>query len=294
MDVFTDRLFGGNQLAVLPDARGLSDRQMQAIAQEMNFAETTFVLPPERPDTDVRMRIFTPGREMPMAGHPTIGSTFALARAGAIAPSKERFVFGLNVGPIPVALTWSGDELAFVWMTQLRPAFGGAIDDIPGAAAMLGVSEESVSAQTPIQIVSCGIPCLLVPMATRRDVDEAALDRLAYDAFVAPLDHRPTCLFFFSVEPGADGATAYSRMFAPELGIGEDAATGAASGPLGCYLVAHGLVDEPAAAAMWSLQGVKMGRPSHVHMSIAVEQGEIVRVRVGGESVSVGDGFLYV
>src|SRR6266516_6699740 len=99
VDVFTDHLFGGNQLAVVLDGRGLSSETMQAVAKEMNFSETTFVLPPERTDTDVRMRIFTPGDELPMAGHPTVGSTFALARAGVIEPGRARFVFGLGVGP---------------------------------------------------------------------------------------------------------------------------------------------------------------------------------------------------
>src|SRR6185503_19676533 len=117
-DVFTDHLFGGNQLAVVLDGRGLSTETMQAIAKEMNFSETTFVLPAERPDTDVRMRIFTPGEELPAAGHPTIGSTFALARAGVIDAGRERFVFGLGVGPVPVSLGWTNDALAFVWMTQ--------------------------------------------------------------------------------------------------------------------------------------------------------------------------------
>src|SRR5437870_4872283 len=112
LDVFTDRLFGGNQLAVFLDGRGLTASLMQAIAKEMNFAETTFVLPSERPDTDVRMRIFTPGSEMPIAGHPTIGSTFALARSGVIPPGAERVVFGLGVGPVPVALTWREAELS--------------------------------------------------------------------------------------------------------------------------------------------------------------------------------------
>src|SRR5262245_61199019 len=122
-DVFTDRLFGGNQLAVVLDARGLDTVTMQAIAQEMNFSETTFLLPAERPDTDIRMRIFTPGEELPIAGHPTVGTTFALARTGVIAAGRERFVFGLGAGPTPVALTWRHDELGFVWMTQPLPAF---------------------------------------------------------------------------------------------------------------------------------------------------------------------------
>src|SRR5690349_22107304 len=123
-DVFTDTALAGNQLAVFPDGRSLTPEQMQAIAREMNFSESTFVLPAERPDTDVRMRIFTPGEEMPMAGHPTIGSTFALADTGAIAPGTARVVFGLNVGPIPVDLEWRGTRLRFAWMTQGAPEFG--------------------------------------------------------------------------------------------------------------------------------------------------------------------------
>src|SRR6185295_11914496 len=134
-DVFTDHLFGGNQLAVFLDGRGLSTETMQAIAKEMNFSETTFVLPPERrdtpgiPDIDVRMRIFTPGEELPAAGHPTIGSTFALARTGVIDPHRDRFVFGLGIGPVPVTLTWKDDDLSFAWMTQKTPTFGEPIAD---------------------------------------------------------------------------------------------------------------------------------------------------------------------
>src|SRR3954463_12126072 len=112
-DVFTDHLFGGNQLAVVLDARGLPGETMQAIAKEMSFSETTFVLPPEKSGTDVRMRIFTPAEELPMAGHPTIGSTFALARAGIIDRGREHFSFGLNIGPTPVSLTWKNGELSF-------------------------------------------------------------------------------------------------------------------------------------------------------------------------------------
>ena len=117
-DVFTDHVFGGNQLAVFLDGRGLSKETMQAIAREMNFSESTFILPPEQPDADLRMRIFTPADELPMAGHPTIGSTFALAHSGVIAAGRDVVVFGLGVGPVPVALTWRGDALTFAWMTQ--------------------------------------------------------------------------------------------------------------------------------------------------------------------------------
>ena len=117
-DVFTQAPFSGNALAVFPDARGIAGTDMPRIARELNLSETTFVLPAERSDTDVRMRIFTPHVEMPMAGHPTVGSTFALEHAGVIAPGRSRFVFGLNVGPVPVDLEWPDGTLSFVWMTQ--------------------------------------------------------------------------------------------------------------------------------------------------------------------------------
>jgi trans-2,3-dihydro-3-hydroxyanthranilate isomerase len=295
LDVFTDRLFGGNQLAVFPDGRGLAAETMQAIAKEMAFAETTFVLPPERADTDVRMRIFTPAAELPMAGHPTIGSTFALARSGVIAPGRDRFVFGLGVGPIAVSLTWRQQDLAFVWMTQLAPTFGQPIADPRRAAAALSLPEAAVAGTgLPVQSVSCGLPFLIVPVASRRAVDNASLDRTAYGRLFEASGVEELPVFFFSPEPGSDKATVYSRMFGPGVGIEEDPATGSASGPLGCYLVRHKVVAPAQAGAMLSLQGVKMGRPSHVHISIGVEGGNIKNVRVGGEAVLAGEGILYV
>ena len=293
--MFTDRLFGGNQLAVILDGRGLSTETMQAIAKEMNFSETTFVLPPEKPATDVRMRIFTPGSEMPMAGHPTIGSTFALARAGVIEPRRERFVFGLNVGPVTVALTWKGDDLSFAWMSQAKPIFGEPIADKAAAAAALSLSPAAVAGTGhPVQEVSCGVPFLFVPLATRSAVDNASVNPGMLDVFMQSANSRANGVFVFSAQPGSDRATAYSRMFAPDLGISEDPATGIASGPLGCYLVRHQIVPPEKAGAMLSLQGVKMGRPSHVHISIGMENGSINTVRVGGEAVLAGEGTLYV
>src|SRR5262245_23756416 len=182
-DVFTDRLFGGNQLAVFLDGRGLSTETMQAIAKEMNFSETTFVLPAEQPDTDVRMRIFTPGEELPAAGHPTIGSTFALARSGVIVPARDRFVFGLGIGPVPVSLTWKGDDLSFAWMTQKNPTFGEPFADKAAAAAALSLPPSAVS-DTPVQDVSCGVPFLYVPLASRRAVDSASANTAAFDSLL--------------------------------------------------------------------------------------------------------------
>ena len=183
-DVFTAQLFGGNQLAVFLDGRGLAADAMQAIAKEMNFSETTFILPPEQRGTDFRLRIFTPGAELPMAGHPTIGSAFALARAGVLEPARKDFVFGLGLGPTPVALTWRGSDLTFASMTQRLPMFAKPIADPAGAARALGLPQAAVAgAGLPVQVVSCGLPYLLIPLATRRAVDNAASNSEAIDTF---------------------------------------------------------------------------------------------------------------
>ncbi len=295
LDVFTDRLFGGNQLAVFLDGRGLSVEAMQAIAKEMNFSETTFVLPAEARETDFRVRIFTPNEELPMAGHPTVGTTFALARAGVLGPARDRVVLGLGIGATPVSLAWRDEELCFVWMTQMSPTFGAPIADPAGAAAALRLSGAAVAGTgLPVQMGSSGVPFLFVPLATRRAVDNAAFDATAYDAFIraAKLEELP--IFLFSSEQTGDKATVYSRMFAPGMGINEDPATGGACGPLGCYLVRHKVVSPEKAGSILNLQGVKMGRPSHIHIAIDVENGQINSVRVGGEAVIAGEGTLYI
>ncbi len=294
-DVFTDHLFGGNQLAVVLDGRGLSPETMQAIAAEMNFSETTFVLPPDTPGTDVRMRIFTPGEELPMAGHPTIGTTFALARTGAIDATRSGMVFGCPIGPVPVVMTWSGDTLAFVWMSQQLPAFGDPIPDPARTAAVLSLPTAAVAGTGhPVQVVSCGVPFLFVPLTTRSAVDSVVVNPPALEELFGAANISAHGVFVFTAHQGDPRATVYSRMFAPGLGISEDPATGGASGPLGCYLVRHGVVRPEQAASMLSLQGVKMGRPSHIHISIGVERGQITTVRVGGEAVLAGEGTLYL
>jgi trans-2,3-dihydro-3-hydroxyanthranilate isomerase len=294
-DVFTDHLFGGNQLAVFLDGRGLATDTMQAIAKEMNFSETTFVLPPEAPGTDARVRIFTPAEELPMAGHPTIGTTFALARAGVFDHRRDRIVLGLGIGPTAVTMTWKGEDLGFAWMAQSAPVFGDTIDDRDAVAAALSISPAAITGTgRPVQVVSCGVPFLFVPLTARRAVDNARVNLQALDSLFERARTNAHGVFVFSAEPGHDRATVYSRMFAPGLGVAEDPATGSASGPLGCYLVRHQMVPPDRAGAMLSLQGVKMGRPSHVHISIGTNDGEITAVRVGGEAVLAGEGTLYV
>jgi trans-2,3-dihydro-3-hydroxyanthranilate isomerase len=294
LDVFTDYLFGGNQLAVFLEPAGLSTELMQSITHEMNFSECTFVFPAEQPGTDVRVRIFTPGKELPMAGHPTIGTAFALAHAGKVAARRTEVVFGLGVGPVRVELNWRDDRLAFAWMTQLRPTFGRVVTALDAVAAALGVDARQIaSTGVPVEEISCGVPFLMVPLATRAAVDAAVLNQTALLSLYRSAGlFEDLGVFLFSTETGRDEATAYSRMFAPGLGVAEDPATGSASGPLGCYLVRHGLVPPSAADRIVSLQGVKIRRPSRIHIAIGVEKGEITRVRVGGTSVMVGEGTI--
>ena len=289
-DVFTGEPLLGNQLAVFPDARGLTTAQMQAIAREINFSETTFVLPAERPDTDIRMRIFTPGVEMPMAGHPTVGSTFALADTGVIASGRQRFVFGLNVGPTPVDLEWDGGRVRFVWMTQGRPTFGVSVTDRAAVTAAIGLGEADLIGDLPIQEVSCGVPYLFVPLRDRAAVDRATGDSVAMLELPDLSRSHPAVLLF-----AQEGSGCYSRMFAPGLGVLEDPATGSAAGPLGCYLLQHGLVTPDEARQLTNAQGVKMGRASRIHMAITGAAGVITEVKVGGEAVLVARGeFLAV
>ena len=288
-DVFTDRPFTGNQLAVVLDGRGLSTERMQALAREMNFAESTFILPAETPGTDIRMRIFTPSVEMPMAGHPTIGSTFAMAHAGAIKPGATRFVFGLNIGPVPVDLEWDGGVLRFAWMTQLNPTFGPAVEARRDVAAALGLTEADLLADRPIREVSCGVPFLMVPIRSPEAVDRAVSDASAFRRLTESTG-IDIPIFFFAMSGAGAAETVHSRMFAPGFGIVEDPATGSASGPLGCYLLRHGLLAADGATRIVSLQGAAMGRPSRILVDISSRDGEITQVKVGGRAVLVASG----
>ena len=290
-DVFTSEPLTGNQLAVFPDGRGVTPERMQAIAREMNFSETTFILPPEADGTDVRMRIFTPGTELPMAGHPTIGSTFALAHTGVIRPAASRFVFGLAIGPTPVDLEWNGEALRFAWMTQRVPAFGEPVADRAAVAGLLGLEEGDLHAALPVQQVSCGVPYALIPLRGRDAVDRAATDVAAIRRLGSPpwLEHG---ILVFALGGGAEGETAYSRMLAPQIGIAEDPATGSAAGPLGSYLVRHRIVQGEAQHRMLNVQGVQMRRPSRIHIDIGGDASGVSSVRVGGEAVLVATGEL--
>jgi len=296
-DVFTDTPLTGNQLAVFMETGGLTSAQMQAMTRETKFSECTFVQPAEAPGTDVRLRIFGPNNEMQFAGHPVIGSTFALADDGKIAPGRKEFTFGLGIGPTLVELEWATEgagntairRLRFAWMTQQKPVFGPTLNTTAPLMSALGLEASAIRPGSLPQEVNCGSAFFMVPLASRAAVDQAVMDTRAVAAVFEAAKVTRRGLFIFSIEPGPDGATAYSRMLGA---ASEDPATGSASGPLGCYLVKHGLVPADQAGSIVSAQGVKMGRPSRIHIKIDVAGTEITRVRVGGTSVLVGEGRL--
>lgn len=297
VDVFTATPFEGNQLAVFENGGDVPDALMPVIAREMNFPETVFLVPGARAGTDARMRIFTPEEELPMAGHPTIGTTFVLAALGVIRAPQPRLMLDLQVGPTAVELEWRDDgTLAFAWMHQQAPAFGAPLaGELRADLARALNLEEADLLALPLQTVSSGVPFFYVPLVSEEAVDRAAADQLALRSLFARAGEertRPVFVFAMSSRPGV---TCYSRMFAPEFGIPEDPATGGASGPLGAYVLRHALVTPEQAASMLSLQGVKMQRPSRIAISVVPQaDGAIGTVRVGGRAVLVGRGDIFL
>jgi trans-2,3-dihydro-3-hydroxyanthranilate isomerase len=229
-----------------------------------------------------------------MAGHPTIGSTFALAHTGVIQPGRDAFVFGLGVGPTRVELKWQGEQLAAAWMDQLPPDVRAPAASPEQVCRAVGVDLGRFTATgLPIQEISCGVPYILLPLASRAAVDAAEPDMAMLRSLPSAFNSTHTAVYLFTTAHVADDVTAYSRMFAAGLGIAEDPATGSACGPLGCYLVQQQLVTGDAAQNMVSWQGVAMGRPSRIHIAITQDGDEAVsRVQVGGQAVLVSTGTL--
>jgi trans-2,3-dihydro-3-hydroxyanthranilate isomerase len=293
VDVFTNRAFGGNQLAVFTDAGELPVELMQAIARELNLSETTFVSKAQSPQNDFRVRIFTPMAELPMAGHPTVGTAYVLAREGIIARSATatKVNFEEGVGTIPVTINFKDGVPDWIEMQQPLPVFGPRVDDIETIAEMLSLAPEAIAATgLPVEVVSCGVPFLFVPLknleAIRRvhfrlDVWERALREVV-----------PPEVFVFTEEVENSGSRVHSRMFAPAFGINEDPATGGASGPLGCYLVRNGVVSAEPSIELISEQGIEMNRPSFIKIGIEQHDGEITRVKVSGQCVAMGGGYF--
>ncbi|HEX8905526.1 MAG TPA: PhzF family phenazine biosynthesis protein [Longimicrobiaceae bacterium] len=284
-DVFTDRAFGGNQLAVFPDGRGISERAMQSLAREFNFSETTFVLPARTPDTDFQLRIFTPANELPFAGHPTVGTAAVLARLGLVALRKGagRVVFEEGVGPVSVDLRVD-EQRAFA-----RLSLDASVDEAPvpaeHAAAALSLPSGAVR---DAWFATVGTPFGFVHLADREAVDAASVDRTAWARHFA--NAFSSALFFFAGDLAAESRL-YARMFAPGFGIEEDAATGGAAATLAGSLANR--LPERDGVFTWTIeQGVKMGRPSLLEASAEKREGRAVRVMAGGGTVIVGEGTI--
>ena len=289
VDVFTDRLFGGNPLAVFPDGAGLTTEQMQAIALEMNLSETTFVFQPIDPEHAAKVRIFTPHAELPFAGHPTVGTAWVLAQAGAIPAGTTRMMLELGVGPVQVEFDDIGDPGAFIWMRQGRPEFGPIVDDRAAIASALGVQPSDLAEGLPIQFVSTGFPFLLIPLVSPEAVDRASLGSAGFGETEVDAGGA----FIFSVDPVANRV--YSRMIATIGGaVWEDPATGSANGPLGGYLARYGMVSGPPPVRIISEQGTRMGRQSFIHLVVEHEDRDPTGVTVGGQIVPVLTGELHI
>jgi trans-2,3-dihydro-3-hydroxyanthranilate isomerase len=290
VDVFTDRPLTGNSLAVVLDGQGLAADEMQAIAREMNLAETTFLLPPTRSDCLARVRIFTPGRELPFAGHPTLGTAWVLASHGLVPSGTRGFALEEGIGPVPVELEGDPRRPGFVWMRQQAATFGPELDDRIAIARALGLEVDDLRLEAPVQAVSTGNSFVFVAVRDRAVVDRASgLDVRALSAL--PEVAAAVGVFIFAIED-AQGHRLYSRMFAPQAGVPEDPATGSAAGPLAAYLVRHGLARGSGELNLVNEQGTKMQRQSFVHIRLQARGNAATDLRVGGSVVPVLDGRL--
>ena len=294
LDVFTDRAFGGNALAVFTDGRGLSAEQMQAIARELNLSETTFVLPPRDPKNNYQVRIFTPTNELPMAGHPTVGTAFILAREGFVkaAGSETMVVFEEGVGLVPVSIKWNEGAPGFIQMQQPLPKFGPRFEDAKMVAEMLSLElSDILETNLPMEVVSCGVPFLFVPIKSLEAMGRIRFRPDACERVLSGLG-AGSGVFVFAKGGQFPGSDVHGRMFAPALGVTEDPATGGACGPLGCYLVRHRMLTSEGELQCVVEQGVEMGRPSFLHVAITHRGGEISAVKVGGTCHYMGAGYL--
>jgi len=284
LDVFTDKPFGGNQLAVLTDARGLTAEAMQAIAREFNYAETTFVLPPDDPAHARRVRIFTPGGELPFAGHPTVGTACALVMSNHCAAGD--FILEEGVGPVSVSTRKDGDAYSGRLRVERAPKTSKTVPTAEEMAAVLSVEASGV-----VQVFCAGMgPRFTFAQVASNDVvDRSRLDHQHWRETLA--DSWGPAVFVFA-GPLRDGSEVYGRMFAPNFGIPEDPATGAAAASIaGIAALAEG---QSGKLRLDIVQGVAMGRPSFISASAEVAGGAVSAIEVGGSCAFVAEGKIEV
>jgi trans-2,3-dihydro-3-hydroxyanthranilate isomerase len=289
-DVFTDTRFGGNQLAVLPEAQGLSDRQMQQIAREFNFSESTFVLPPER-GHDRRVRIFTPTAEIPFAGHPNVGTAFTLATTGALGSidGPRNITFEEKAGLVPITITRRDGS---IWCELSAPtplSLGPVVARELLAAAVSLSAEDVVTTTHPPQVASVGLPFIVAELRSRAALERARVNGPGLDAIKA-LGVVPDIHLY--VRSG-DEFDLRTRMFAPYDGVPEDPATGSANCALAALLTQER--KESSGAFKYRIaQGVEMGRPSVLEARSEKRDGAVSGTWIGGASVLVSEGTIEV
>ncbi len=293
LDVFTDRAFGGNPLAMFPDATKIPEEALQSIALEMNLSETVFVYPPRDPKHSRRVRIFTPVCELPFAGHPTVGCAFALAALGEIPLDGEtRIVLEEGVGPVSVLIRGAFKKPTFAQLTVAKlPEVGPPPPGRSHLAEMLSLDATDIlgGMQAP-QAVSCGLPFLMVPL---RDLDAVRRARVRMDQWDSSLKaYWAPDVMVFARDPEREGVIR-ARVFVPGQGIIEDPATGSAAAALGGYLAAR----ETAQNASFSYvveQGFEIKRPSIIELEIEKTNGEVSAVRVGGSAVMMSEAMMEI
>jgi trans-2,3-dihydro-3-hydroxyanthranilate isomerase len=295
-DVFTVQPFGGNPVAVFPNAQGLTDFELQQIAREMNLSETVFVLPPTDEAAVVRLRIFTPTQEIPFAGHPVLGTFYVLAQLGLIAVTDgvTRVMQECNIGLFPVEIHAREGQITRVVMTQPKPLFLGSMDeteDLFHIAKALGLPKyQIVDTKAPVMVVSTGLPVVIVPVRALTAVRSIEPDA---SAIVDMCEQFGTNgIMVYTTMTVEDHATVHTRMFAPAIGILEDPATGSASGAMGAYLVHNGLVEVGPLTEIIIEQGYEIGRPSRILVQVESDDDAIQTVKVGGQVVMVVEGTL--
>lgn len=294
-DVFTSNPFEGNQLAVFPDGVGLTAAQMQTLAREINFSETTFLFPSTDAEADFQVRIFTPWRELPFAGHPIIGTAYVIAERGMKKAEESRMTIRLltGVGEIAVDAAIEDGVIGELWMTQPVPKISSVEADSGALAEALGVDAEDLAlGRLPLEVCDNGIPVLIVPVASLE-----ASRRLAPNARLLSQIAKSTgalTILTFTTETVWPDSHVHTRVFVPDAGIAEDPATGSASGPLGVYLIRHGLVKCEERSRVQSEQGLEIQRPSILRIEVESDGREIRGVRVGGHARIVGDARMNV
>ncbi len=284
LDVFTHRRFAGNPLAVVLDAEGLDDAAMQTIGREFNLSETVFVLPPKNPAHRASYRIFTPAREMPFAGHPTVGTALLLARMDGGNAARD-LVLEAQVGPVPCHVVPAEGVARFA--LPVLPKEVGPADPVPALAAALTLADRDIGfADFVPGAWSGGAPFTLVPLASRDAVRRARPDLVKFDAL-----RGPPLLFIFSREAAEPGHHFHARMFAPSFGVLEDPATGSAVAAFAGLLARHGGLADGTHTFVIE-QGYEMGRPSQITLGMTLAGGKLTAGTVGGGAVTVSDGTI--